>query len=209
MNYRHIAIEGNIGAGKTSLAQLLAEHYDAKLLPEAFAENEFLSRFYREPQLYAFQVELAFLAGRYTQLKGLFARELFHDTVITDFTFIKSKLFARVNLQNDEYDLFRQLFDIMDPHLPPPDLLIYLHAPVGKLQENIRLRGRSFEQQIPDDYLERLQQAYQQFLKQDYCKTVIIDSSTADFMHHPLHFNQLTAFLEKDYEFTQHYLAIN
>ncbi len=209
MNYRHIAIEGNIGAGKTTLAQLLAEHYGARLLPEAFSENDFLSRFYQDPQKYAFQAELAFLAGRFTQLKGLFARELFHDTVITDFTFIKSKLFARVNLQNDEYSLFRQLFDIMDPNLQPPDLLIYLHAPIGKLQENIRQRGRSFEQHIQDDYLEHLQQAYQQFLKQEYCKTIIIDSAAADFIHHPGHFTQLTEFLNKDYEFRQHYLAIN
>ncbi len=209
MNYRHIAIEGNIGAGKTFLAQLLAKHFQAKLVLEAFEENEFLSRFYQDHRSYALQAELAFLTSRYSQLKGLFGRDQQAEIAVTDFTFLKSKLFARVNLSDEEYVLFRQLFEILEPLLSPPDILIYLHAPVGRLQDNIRTRGRGMEKNIRDEYLEHLQQAYQQFLKQDYCKTIIIDTTAADFAHNPSHFEQLVEFLNKDYEFSQHYLAIS
>jgi deoxyguanosine kinase len=209
MNYRHIAVEGNIGAGKTALAQMLAAHYQAKLVLEAYADNNFLPKFYENPTAYAFPLELSFLAGRFTQLKALPAQELFHDKIVTDYTFAKSKLFARINLGDDEYSLFRQLFDIMEPSLPTPDLLIYLHAPLHQLQRNIRHRGRAYEQQIADDYLEQIQQVYQQYLKQESCKTIIIDMVNTDFLNQPDHFRQLTDFLDKDYEFRQHYLAIN
>lgn len=210
MAYRYIAIEGNIGAGKTTLAQLLAQHYNARLVLEEFADNNFLPKFYADPERYAFPLELSFLADRFKQLKDLLnTGDLFAQRIVSDYVFPKSKLFARINLKDEEYDLFQRLFDIIDPNLAAPDLLIYLHAPVGHLQHNIQKRGRSYEQSIPDTYLEKVQGVYQQFLKQDWCKTVIIDISKVDFLNNPAHFAQLAEFLEKDYDFRTHYLGLD
>lgn len=208
MNYNFIAIEGNIGAGKSTLANLLAKHYEAKLVLEEFADNNFLPKFYQEPDRYAFPLELSFLADRYKQMKQMLHRDLFQQKLVSDYMFTKSKLFAKINLKNEEYDLFHKLFDIIDVHLPAPDLLIYLHCPIHKLQQNIQQRGRNYEQNIPDEYLEKLQDVYLQFLKQDRQKTLIVDVNAADFIEKPQHFNQLIAFLEKDYEFQNHYLSI-
>ena len=209
MNYRYIAVEGNIGAGKTTLATMLAAHYNARLILEDFADNTFLPKFYAEPDRFAFPLELSFLADRYRQLKSLLAmQELFQQTVVSDYIFAKSKLFARTNLKDDEYDLFQKLFDIIDLHLPPPDVLIYLHAPVPRLQQNIHQRGRSYEQAIPNDYLLRVQHTYQQYLKQDMCKTIIVDMDEANFVANPKHFAALVDFLDRDYDFHTHYLAL-
>ncbi len=209
MNYRFIAIEGNIGAGKSTLAHLLAKHYDAKLILEEFADNNFLPKFYGEPDRYAFPLELSFLADRYKQLKQyLVNSDLFQQKIISDYIFTKSKLFAKVNLKEDEYELFQKLFDIIDLHLPTPDLLIYLHCPVQKLQNNIRKRGRNYEQAIADDYLINVQEVYQQYLKQNFFKTLIIDVADVDFIAEPGHFEVLIEFLEKDYSFTTHYLSL-
>jgi deoxyadenosine/deoxycytidine kinase len=207
MKYRFIAIEGNIGAGKSTLANLLAKHYDAKLILEEFADNNFLPKFYQEPERYAFPLELSFLADRYKQLKSaLLHPDLFQQKVVSDYLFIKSKLFAKVNLKTEEYELFQKLFDIIDLHLPAPDLLIYLHCPIKKLQENIQKRGRTYEQKIPDDYLEKVEEVYQQYLKQKLHKTVIIDTSHIDFIKELEYFSHLIRFLEEDIEFTTHYL---
>ncbi|XZF14409.1 deoxynucleoside kinase [Chitinophagaceae bacterium MMS25-I14] len=208
MPYRYIAIEGNIGSGKTTLATMLAKHYNARLIPEEFADNNFLPKFYAEPDRYAFPLELSFLADRYKQLKTqLVTQDLFQEKIISDYIFIKSKLFARINLKSDEYELFQKLFDIIDLQLPAPDLLIYLHAPIEKLQQNIARRGRSYEQSIPDQYLEQVQDVYNKFIKLEQGKTLIIDTSEADFIAHPEHFGQLVEFLEKDYDFSTHYLS--
>jgi len=209
MNYRYIAVEGNIGAGKTTLTNMLAEHYNARTVLEEFADNTFLPKFYQEPERYAFPLELSFLADRYKQLKEVLATpDLFQEKIIADYIFIKSKLFARINLKDEEYELFQNLFDIIDPNLPAPDLLIYLHAPVSRLQHNIHNRGRDYEQQIPDEYLERVQNVYQQYLKQEISKTLIIDISKVNFLRNPGQFVQLTNFLDKNYDFKSHYLAI-
>lgn len=209
MNYRFIAIEGNIGAGKSTLANLLAKHYDARLILEEFADNNFLPKFYNEPERYAFPLELSFLADRFKQLKQrVLLQDLFQQKVISDYIFTKSKLFAKVNLKDDEYDLFQKLFDIIDQQLPQPDLLIYLHCPVGRLQQNISRRGRSYEQNIPDEYLERVQDVYKQYLKQNLHKTLVIDVSNADFVENPLQFEALTTFLERDYDFGTHFLSL-
>jgi deoxyadenosine/deoxycytidine kinase len=207
--YHYIAIEGNIGAGKSSLATRLARHYDARLVLEEFASNNFLARFYQEPERYAFPLELSFLADRYTQLKQiLFNRDLFQQTIISDYLFTKSKLFAKVNLKDHEYELFQQLFDIINPQLPNPDLLIYLNAPVNKLQENIQKRGRVYEQTISKDYLRDIQEVYQQYLKQEINRTLIIDTSVIDFKTNPEHFQKITDFLDKGYDFNTHYLSM-
>ena len=209
MNYRHLAVEGNIGSGKTTLARMLAEHYGTRLALEEFEDNHLLPKFYSDPLRYGFALELSFLADRFSQLKGLLPPDLFQEKLVTDYALDKSRLFARVNLKDDEYALFHRFFDMIHPQLPPPDLMIYLHAPVGKLRQHIRQRGRSYEQDIPDDYLERIQEAYQQYLKQDPCRIIILDAANADFASQPDHFRQLTDFLGKNYDFRQHYLAIN
>lgn len=209
MNYRYIAVEGNIGAGKSTLAELLSKHYNARLILEEFADNNFLPKFYNEPERYAFPLELSFLADRYKQQKDLLHTELFQENIVSDYVFTKSKLFARTNLKDDEYTLFHRFFEIVENHLPKPDLVIYLHMPINRLQQNIRRRGRSFEQDISNEYLEKVQQVYQQYLKQEAQKTLIVDAQNADFLESPEHFAQLVAFLEKDYDYTSHYLAIN
>jgi deoxyadenosine/deoxycytidine kinase len=207
--YRYIAIEGNIGAGKSTLATLLAQHYDARLILEQFADNNFLPKFYQDAERYAFPLELSFLADRYKQLKQLLLnQDLFQQKIVSDYIFTKSKLFARVNLKEEEYELFQKLFDIVDMHLPPPDLLIYLHAPVPSLQNNIRKRGRNYEQNISNEYLHNVQEVYNQYLKREINKTLTIDMTNVDFIDKPHHFTQLIEFIEKDYDFKTHYLSI-
>ncbi|MBA3828514.1 MAG: deoxynucleoside kinase [Taibaiella sp.] len=209
MSYKYIAIEGNIGSGKSSLARLLAAHYDARLVLEEFADNNFLAKFYQDADRYAFPLELSFLADRYTQLRQLLsAQDLFREKIVTDYLFTKSKLFARVNLREHEYELFQKLFGIIDPQLSPPDLLIYLHAPVNRLQQNIKKRGRAYEQNITGEYLEKVQAVYQQYLKQEIQKTIIIDTSTVDFVSNPAHFQSIVDFLDKDYDFKTHYISV-
>src|SRR5579872_7151005 len=167
MNHHFIAIEGNIGAGKTTLAHMLARHFNARLILEQFADNPFLPKFYENPAQYAFPLELFFMAERYKQLKELIhTGDLFQTTTISDYLFTKCLLFARVNLPEEEYRLYQKLFEIIDNQLVRPELLIYLHAPVAKLQANIRKRNRPYEQNIPDQYLIDIQETYTQYIRQ-------------------------------------------
>ena len=141
MQYNFICIEGNIGVGKTSLAKKISEDCNARLILEEFANNPFLPNFYKEPEKYAFPLELFFMAERYKQLKGVKEQEIFSDFTVSDYFFIKSRLFAQNNLSADELTLFYRLFDIMLTSLPKPDLLVYLHADIKSLQANIKKRG--------------------------------------------------------------------
>lgn len=209
MNYHFITIEGNIGAGKTTLAHLLSKHYNARLILEEFADNPFLSKFYENPQQFAFPLELFFMAERYKQLKELLhTQDLFNSLTISDYLFTKCLLFAKVNLPVDEFRLYQNLFDIIHQQLIQPDLLIYLHSPVSKLQQNIRKRNRSYEQNIPDDYLQNLQETYTQYIKQHNVKTLFVDTSNADFLGNEKHLQAILEALEKDYEPGQHYLTL-
>lgn len=209
MNYHFITIEGNIGAGKTTLAHLLSKHYNARLILEEFADNPFLAKFYENPQQFAFPVELFFMAERYKQLKELLhTQDLFNSLTISDYLFTKCLLFAKVTLPVDEFRLYQRLFDIIHQQLIQPDLLIYLHSPVQKLQENIKKRNRSYEQNIPDDYLFNLQETYTHYIKQHNIKTLFIDMSNADLLGNPLHLQTIIEALEKDYDEGQHYLAL-
>ena len=210
MNYHFITIEGNIGAGKTTLSHLLSRHFNARLVLEEFADNPFLPKFYENPKLYAFPLELFFMAERYKQLKDLIQqKDLFQSVTISDYLFTKCLLFAKVNFPDDEFKLYQRLFEIIHQQLLQPDLLIYLHCPINKLQQNIQKRGRSYEQGISNDYLESVQDVYQQYLKQELHKTLIVDVSNADFIGKPEHFEQLCLFLEKDYEFRSHYFSFD
>ncbi|HEX4956752.1 MAG TPA: deoxynucleoside kinase [Lacibacter sp.] len=209
MNYHFITIEGNIGAGKTTLAHLLSRHYNARLILEEFADNPFLAKFYENPQQFAFPVELFFMAERYKQLKELLhTQDLFNSITISDYLFTKCLLFAKVTLPVDEFRLYQRLFDIIHQQLIQPDLLIYLHSPIQKLQENIRKRNRSYEQNIPDDYLFNLQETYTHYIKQHNIKTLFIDMSNADLLGNPLHLQTIIEALDKEYDEGQHYLTL-
>ncbi len=209
MKYNFITVEGNIGAGKTTLAHLLSKHLNARLILEEFADNPFLPKFYENQQQYAFPLELFFMAERYKQLKDLLrTKDMFQNVTISDYLFTKCLLFAKVNLPDEEFLLYQKLFDIMSPQLIQPDLLIYLHAPVSKLKENIRKRNRSYEQAIASEYLFSLQEAYTQYIKQHNIKTLFIDASAADFLGNEKHLNAVLDALNKDYDNTQHYLIL-
>lgn len=207
MNYKYITIEGNIGAGKTTLTQLLQKEFQAKLVLEQFADNPFLPKFYKDKDKYSFPLELSFLADRYKQLKNMLSnRDLFSEYIFSDYLFIKSKLFAKVNLAEDEYKLYETLFDIIYPSLPQPDLVIFLDAPLKKLKHNISVRNRDYEQNIEDDYLLNIQDAYLQLIKSEKYRTVIIDTSNTDFLNNRIQFENLLTYLENDYSFGSYYL---
>ncbi|MES2649142.1 MAG: deoxynucleoside kinase [Bacteroidota bacterium] len=209
MQYHFVTIEGNIGAGKTTLARLLSKQLNARLILEEFAENPFLPKFYENPGQYAFPLELFFMAERYKQLKDLLhTRDLFQSVTISDYLFTKCLLFARVNLPEEEFRLYQKLFDIIHAQMIQPDLLIYLHAPVSKLQQNIRKRGRHYEQNIGDDYLFNIQQTYTHYIKQHNVKTLFIDVSNANFLDNPKHLQIVLEALEKEYEQGQYYLTL-
>lgn len=209
MNYHFIAIEGNIGAGKTTLAHLLAKRVNARLVLEEFADNPFLPKFYENPQQYAFPLELFFMAERYKQLKELIhTKDLFRNVTIADYLFTKSLLFAKVNLTEEEFRLYHKLFDIIRQPLVQPDLLIYLHVPVQKLQKNIRKRNRSYEQNIHDEYLFKIQETYTHYIKQHNLKTLFIDAANADFLGNEKHLKALLDALEMEFEEGQHYLVL-
>lgn len=209
MKYHFITIEGNIGAGKTTLANLLSKHFNARLILEEFADNPFLPKFYENPQQYAFPLELFFMAERYKQLKELIhTKDLFQTTTITDYLFTKCLLFAKVNLPEEEFRLYQKLFEIIHQQLVQPELLIYLHAPVTRLQLNIKKRNRSYEQSIPDEYLMNIQQTYTHYIKQHNIKTLFVDASNADFIDNPKHMEVILEALDKEYEPGQHYITL-
>ena len=209
MNYHFITIEGNIGAGKTTLAHLLSRHYNARLILEEFADNPFLPKFYESPEQYAFPLELFFMAERFKQLKELLQqKDLFQQLTISDYLFTKCLLFAKVTLPDDEFRLYQRLFEIIHQQLIQPDLLIYLHAPVSKLQANIKKRNRAYEQNIADEYLFNIQETYTHYIKQHNVKTLFVDATHADFLRNEKHLKVITDALSHDYGDGQHYLSL-
>lgn len=209
MKYSFVTIEGNIGAGKTTLSHLLAKHYNARLILEQFADNPFLPKFYENPQQYAFPLELFFMAERFKQLKELIQqKDLFQTITVSDYLFTKCLLFAKVNLPDDEFRLYQRLFEIIHQQLLQPDILIYLHAPVNKLQQNIKKRGRSYEQSIKDDYLFSIQETYTHYIRQHNLKTLFVDTTNADFLGNEKHLQVIIDALDNDYETGQHYLTL-
>lgn len=202
MKRNFIAIEGNIGAVKTTLSKMLADHWNGRLLLEEFADNPFLAKFYEQPERHAFPVELYFLADRYHQLRAEIAKpSLFQELVVADYFFAKSLIFAGNNLEEDEYGLFNRLYEIMFNNLPKPDLLVYLYLDVEQLMLNIKKRGREYEQQISADYLNKVQQRYLHFIRQHTeWTTLIVDINSLDFVQNPKDFNILLTILESDYK---------
>ncbi|WP_100613305.1 2-amino-4-hydroxy-6-hydroxymethyldihydropteridine diphosphokinase [Confluentibacter citreus] len=182
--YNYIAIEGNIGVGKTSLSTQIAHDFNAKLILERFADNPFLAKFYEEPKRYAFTLEMSFLADRYQQITDdLSQLDLFKDFIISDYDVFKSLIFSKITLQEDEFNLYRKLFYLMYKDLRKPDLYVFLHQSTERLQENIKSRGRDYELNIKNEYLEKINAGYLEFLKsqQDF-NVKIIDISNKDFV---------------------------
>jgi deoxyguanosine kinase len=206
MNYQFICIEGCIGAGKSSLAKLLSEDMNARLILEEFEDNPFLPKFYKEPEKYAFQLELSFLAERYQQLKDkLHTPDIFHPQTISDYIINKSLIFAKNNLGKDEFSLYQKLFGIVDNSIPKPDLLVYLYLNTEQLKANIQKRGRDYEQDIKYDYLEKIQDGYFDFLKQiqDF-PVLVINTNTLDFVKNKEDYQEL-----KDLIFSPHKKGFN
>lgn len=183
-NFNYIAIEGNIGAGKTTLATKIAEDFNAKTVLERFADNPFLPKFYKDQNRYAFPLEMSFLADRYQQLSDDLAQfDLFKDFIVADYHIFKSLIFAKVTLAEDEFRLYKTLFDIIYKEMPKPDLYIYLYQNTDRLLHNIKRRGRHYEQDIPADYLEKINQGYLDYIKsQADLNVLIIDVSERDFV---------------------------
>ena len=208
--YQFIAIEGNNGAGKTTLCRLLAERYGCALVLEQFTDNPFLPFFYEQPERYAFPVELFFMSERHKQLLEHFAGpDLFQSLTVADYFFLKTLLFAKNNLNEEEFRLFQRLFSVLNATFPKPDLLLYLHRPVPVLQNQIRSRGRDMERLISDDYLEELQQAYLDFFKQETeIPIVVLDLQDADFLRHESVLQSIATLLEQSYRPGLQYITL-
>ena len=182
--FNYIAFEGNIGAGKTTLVTKIAEDFNAKTVLERFADNPFLPKFYEDQNRYAFPLEMSFLADRYKQLSDDLAQfDLFKDFIVADYHIFKSLIFAKVTLQEDEFRLYKTMFDIVYREMPKPDLYVYLYQNTERLLENIKKRGRSYEQNIPADYLDKINSGYLDYIKsQTDLNVLIVDVSDRDFV---------------------------
>lgn len=199
MQYGYIAVEGLIGAGKTTLAKRLAADRNGRLVLEEFDDNPFLPRFYEEPDRYAFSVELSFLAQRYHQLKRITEQDLFSQCTIADYSLGKSLVFASVTLPPDEAALFRDLYLIMYGDLPRPELIVYLHLGMDRVRERIRERGRSYEQGINVDYLGRLQERYLDHLQKSTGQRVlVVDLQHHDLMNDPKAYDRLLELIDEE-----------
>jgi deoxyguanosine kinase len=200
VKYNYVVIEGNIGAGKTTLATRIAEQFNARLILEQFADNPFLPKFYQDPDKYSFALELSFLASRYKQLNDeLGSQDIFKAFTVADYYFMKSLVFAASTLKGDEYNLYRQIFYIIYSSLPKPDIYVYLHISTERLLENISKRGREYEKSITGEYLQKVQDSYFTFFRQNpENRYLIIDINEIDFVANRSHYSKIidTIFLD-------------
>ncbi len=202
MQYNFIAIEGNIGAGKTSLSTRIANDFNAKLILEEFEDNAFLPKFYKEPDKYAFPLEMTFLASRYQQLKDkLGQQDLFKDFTISDYYIVKSLIFAKKTLPPDEYNLYTKFFNIIFTQIPKPDLLVYLYLETPNLQANIHKRGRPYEMSIENEYLDKIQEGYFEYFKQqpNSQRVLIIDTNRIDFVNNENDYQKIVNIINRTY----------
>lgn len=199
--YNYISIEGNIGAGKTTLATRMSQQFNSRLILEQFEDNSFLPKFYEDPSRYAFPLELSFLADRFQQLKTQLAvQDMFHPVTISDYFILKSLIFAKKTLNGEEFTLYSRLFSIIENALPKPDLLVYLYLDISRLQSNIRRRGRAYEQKIEDDYLRKIQEGYLDYIKQQQgLRVLLIDTNKLDFVAHQEDYDQLIDIIVQEY----------
>lgn len=206
--YQFIAIEGNIGAGKSTLVNMLSDVLKAKKIMEEFEDNSFLPKFYENRSRYAFPLEMSFLAARFNQLKKqLVEDKLFGEPIISDYIFAKCLLFSQNTLDDDEYKLYRQMFEIINFQIPQPDLLVYLHAPIEKLQWNISNRGRVYEKKIEDNYLQSLQETYFKYMNsQTNTRVLVVNCAGLDFVNNTKDFDFLLQAICKDFPIGMNYL---
>jgi deoxyguanosine kinase len=207
--YRFIAIEGNIGAGKTTLCEMLSADLNCHLILEQFSDNPFLPLFYNDPERYAFSVELFFMTERHKQLQeSLTQPDLFHTWSVADYFFIKTLIFAKNNLTEAEYRLFKRLFKVLNATFPKPDLLIYLHRPVKQLMSNIQKRGRVYETNFNEDYLIQIQNAYFNYFKSETQLPILIfEIEDLDFVADAVFYKQIVAYISKPYSKGIHRIA--
>jgi deoxyadenosine/deoxycytidine kinase len=193
IKYNYVVIEGNIGAGKTTLASRISDQFNARLILERFADNPFLPKFYDDPEKYSFPLELSFLADRFKQLKEeLVEQDLFKSFTVADYYFMKSLVFAASTLTGDEYNLYRQIFYIIYSSLPKPDIYVYLHLRPERLLKNIEKRGRNYEKSITAEYLQKIQDNYFSLFKQNpENKYLIIDINEIDFVDNSDHYTRI------------------
>jgi len=209
--YRYVSIEGNIGSGKTSLVDKMAQDLDAKTILEQFADNPFLPLFYEDPERYAFSVELFFMTERHKQLqKDLVTADLFQSHIVSDFFFIKSLLFARKNLMQEEYKLFQMLFSVLNNTFPNPDLLVYLHRDPEYLLDNIKQRNRPYEQEIEVNYLTKIQNSYFEYLRNIVSFPVLIlDIKDMDFVSDKNNYETIKFLISKEYQPGVHRVSVS
>jgi deoxyadenosine/deoxycytidine kinase len=209
MDKRYIVVEGPIGVGKTSLVQMLGEEFASRVILEKAAENPFLPKFYTNQSNFAFQTQMFFLLSRYQQQRELAQQELFSQSVICDYLFAKDRIFASVNLDDDELILYQQIYSLLDERIAKPDLVIYLQSPTDVLQQRIRMRGRSYEREISREYVEAVNEAYNRyFFSYDESPLLIINTSEVDFVRRPEDFQDLVREIRRMKKGVQFYVPL-
>jgi deoxyguanosine kinase len=206
---RYIVVEGPLGVGKTTLARLLAEEFNARAIFEQVEDNPFLKKFYDDPRAYAFQTQLFFLLSRYRQQRALRQQDLFAQQTVADYLFAKDQIFAQVNLEPDELALYRQLFGLLDARLPKPDLVVYLQARADVLTERLRKRDRDYERRIAPEYVQRIAEAYRDFFfYYDETPLLVVNSSDVDFVARPEDLADLVREIRNMGQGVQHYIPL-
>ena len=206
---RYIVVEGPIGVGKTSLVQMLGEELASRVILEKVADNPFLPKFYTNRSGFAFQTQMFFLLSRYQQQRELAQQELFSQSIICDYLFAKDRIFASVNLDEDELVLYQQIYILLDQRIPKPDLVIYLQSPTEVLQQRIRMRGRSYEREISRDYIEAVNEGYNRFFfSYDETPLLIINTAEVDFVRRPEDFQDLVREIQRMKKGVQFYVPL-
>lgn len=209
--YNYIVIEGNIGSGKTTFCKMIEQEHNCSLILEEFDDNPFLPMFYENPEKFAFTVELFFMTERHKQMSGILSmRNMFDDFVLGDYFFLKTLLFARKNLNEEEYKLFQKIFKVLDANFPQPDLVVYFHRDVSVLKKNIEKRGRTYEQNISSEYLQKVQESYFDYFRNVLSYPVLIlDLKDIDFEKNEKYFDFLHSLLSKKYNPGVHRISLN
>lgn len=209
MDKRYIVVEGPIGVGKTSMVQLLGEEFGSRVILEKASENPFLSGFYANPAAFAFQTQMFFLLSRYQQQRDLLQQDLFSQNIICDYLFAKDRIFASVNLDDDELALYQQIYALLDQRIPKPDLVIYLQSPTDVLQQRIRMRGRSYERGISREYIEAINEAYNRyFFSYNDTPLLVINTAEVDFIRRPEDFQDLVREIQRMRKGVQFYVPL-
>jgi len=206
---RYIVVEGPIGVGKTSLVELIGENFGSRAVLERVTENPFLPRFYQNPKRFAFQAQMFFLLSRYQQQRELSQQDLFSQSIVCDYLFAKDRIFASVNLDDDELALYQQIYELMDQRIPRPDLVIYLQAPTEVLRQRIKFRGRGYEREISREYIEAINEAYNRFFfSYNVTPLLIINTAEVDFVRNPEDFQDLVREIQRMKKGIQFYIPL-